>query len=262
MARSAADLATALDLLSQPDPDETALTVALPAPRCASLKALRVAVWAEEAGQATDEETVAALGVLADFLEREGATVSRTARPAFSATEAYHLYLRLLDAAWSARNSETLLAAKRHARDTLPTHVMTADAIMARTVDMPHRAWLGLHEQRHKLRREWTAFFREWDVLLCPAISTAAFPHMQAGETWERTITIGDQTIAYNDMLFWPGLTGGYHLPATVAPMGFTAAGLPLGMQIAGPIHGDRTTIAVAAMLESAWRGFTPAPVG
>ena len=59
-------------------------------------------------------------------------------------------------------------------------------------------------------------------------------------------------------MLFWPGLIGGFHLPASIAPMGFTQAGLPLGVQIVGPIYGDRTTIAVAGMLEQAWLGFTP----
>ncbi|HXT77931.1 MAG TPA: amidase, partial [Acetobacteraceae bacterium] len=74
----------------------------------------------------------------------------------------------------------------------------------------------------------------------------------------ERRITVNGREIAYNDMLFWPGLTCGYHLPASVAPLGFTKAGLPLGVQIAGPIYGDRTTIAVAAMLEQIWSGFTP----
>jgi amidase len=74
-------------------------------------------------------------------------------------------------------------------------------------------------------------------------------------------VTINGRTIAYNDMLFWPGLTCGYHLPASVAPIGFTRAGLPLGVQIVGPLYGDRTTIAVAEMLEHAWLGFT-APEG
>ena len=88
---------------------------------------------------------------------------------------------------------------------------------------MSHRAWLRLNERRHRLRRAWTGFFRDQDVLLCPTIATAAFRHMQEGETWERRITIEGRDMAYNDMLFWPGLIGGYHLPATVAPMGFTA---------------------------------------
>ncbi|MGE0224639.1 MAG: amidase [Acetobacteraceae bacterium] len=260
LARSAADLREALDVLAGPDPAETGLALSLPAPRASSLRDLRVAVWASEPGHETDLETIAAIEHLASFLEREGATVSRTARPAFDATEAFHLYLRLLDAAWSARNSEEFLIEKRRFAAALPADYISADAIMARSVDMSHRVWLGLNEQRHRFRRSWSAFFREWDVLLSPAIATAALPHMREGQTWERRARVGEREIPYNDMLFWPGLTGGYHLPATVAPMGFTRDGLPLGVQISGPIYGDRTTIAVAGMLEAAWLAFSPPP--
>ena len=92
------------------------------------------------------------------------------------------------------------------------------------------------------------------------AFSTAALPHRQDGQPWERRITVGGQDIAYNDLLFWPGLIGGYHLPGTVAPIGRTAAGLPLCVHIAGPNYGDRTTIAAAALIEQALGGFTPPP--
>ena len=262
MARSAADLATALEVLARPDPAETGLALALPAPRATTLRGLRVAVWAEEKGHETDAETVAKLEELAAFLEREGAVVSRGARPGFDATEAFHLYLRLLDAAWSARNSEEFLMEKRRAAAMLHPEDMSADAIMVRAVDMPHRVWLGLNEQRHRLRRAWSAFFRDWDVLLCPVIATAALPHMRDGQTWERRVTVGAREVPYNDMLFWPGLTGGFHLPATVAPLGFTAAGLPLGVQVVGPVYGDRGTVAVAGMLEAGWLGFQASGVG
>jgi amidase len=261
IARSAADLALSLDVLAGPDPDEMGLTYNLPAPRTTSLRELRVAVWSHENGQATDDELVAKLDELADFLEQQGATVSRVARPEFDPVDAYHLYLKLLDSAWSGRLSEAQLAEKRAAVANLAKDDMSADAIMARCVDLPHRAWLGLNERRAKLRRAWSAFFREWDVLLCPPIASAALPHMQQGTTSSRSIAINGQRIAYNDMLFWPGLTCGYHLPASVAPLGLTRAGLPMGVQIAGPIYGDRMTIAVAAMLEQAGLGFT-APQG
>jgi amidase len=260
IARSASDLAVALDILAGPDPDETTMTITLPPPRFTGLRDLRVAVWAEQPGQTTDQETTAKLLELADALERQGVIVSRTARPAFDPTEAYHLYLRLLDAAWSGRVSEEVLANKRRTVATLPDTANSADAIMVRMVDVTHRTWLGLNEKRFQWRRAWSAFFREWDVLLCPVIATAALPHRQDGPTWERRINVDGKEIAYNDMLFWPGLTGGYHLPATVAPMGSTKAGLPLGVQIAGPVYGDRTTIAAAALLEQAWMGFKPPP--
>jgi amidase len=260
MGRSASDLAAGLDVMAGPDPDETGLTLALPAPRFTSLKDLRVAVWAEQQGQATDVETVAQLGELAEALERQGATVSRTARPAFDATKAFTLYLRLLDAAWSGRLPEETLKAKRKAVASLLDSDQSADAVMVRMVDVTHRDWLSLNERRFQLRRVWSAFFREWDVLLCPVIATAALPHRQDGPTWERRVTISGREMGYNEMLFWPGLTGGFHLPATVAPLGITKARLPLGVQIAGPIYGDRTTIAMAALLEQAWLGFTPPP--
>jgi len=258
IARSAADLAVSLDVLAGPDPAETGLTFNLPPPRTTNLRALRVAVWSQEQGQETDAELTSKLDELAAFLEREGAAVSRTARPTFAALDAYHLYLKLLDTAWSARLTEEAIADKRAGAARRAPDDLSADAIMVRCVDMTHRAWLGLNEQRAKYRRAWSAFFREWDVLLCPPIATAALPHMQDGNTWDRKITVNGRTIPYNDMLFWPGLTGGYHLPASIAPLGFTRAGLPLGVQIVGPIYGDRTTVAVAGMLEQAWRGFTP----
>jgi amidase len=260
MARSASDLAVALDILAGPDPDETAMTVNLPAPRFSSLKQLRVAVWAEQPGQVTDRETTAKLLELADALEREGVTTSRTARPAFDPTEAYHLFLQLLDSAWSSRISDEVIAAKRKRAAALAATDNNADDIMVRMVDVTHRSWLGLNEKRFQWRRAWSAFFREWDVLLCPVITTAALPHRQDGATWERKITVDGKEIAYNEMLFWPGLIGGYHLPATVAPMGSTKRGLPLGVQIAGPLYGDRSTVAAAALLEQAWAGFKPPP--
>lgn len=260
MARSATDLAVALDILAGPDPDETGLILSLPRPRFSGLKDLRVAVWAEQPGQTTDAETVGALLALADCLERQGVTVNRTARPDFDPTAAYHLFLRLLDSGWSSRLTDAVIEAKRQQVASLSDSDMGSDAIMARTVDMHHRTWLGLNEQRFRWRRAWSAFFRDWDVLLCPAFSTAALPHRQDGKPWDRRITIEGHEIGYSDLLFWPGLIGGYHLPDTVAPIGQTKAGLPLCVQIAGPIHGDRSTIAAAALLEQAWNGFKPPP--
>ena len=67
-------------------------------------------------------------------------------------------------------------------------------------------------------------------------------------------------TIPYNQQMFWPGVIGVFHLPATAIPMGLTAAGLPIGCQIVGRLHGDRTTIAVARLIEERWRKFEAPP--
>ncbi len=260
LARSARDLWLALDAIAGPDPLDSALAITLPPPRRNRLSELRVAVWSHQPGHATDTETTALIEEVARHLEAEGAKVSRVARPAFDVTEAYRLYLTLLDAALSARLPEDELEDKRAAKAKRAADDFSTGAVLLRAVDLTHRDWLRLNERRHQLRRAWGALFRDWDVLLCPVIATPALPHMQEGEPWERTLTVNGRTIDYEDMLFWPGITCAFHLPASIAPIGRSRSGLPIGVQIVGPLHGDRTTITVAELLEQSWRGFTPPP--
>ena len=258
--RSARDLAVGLDLLGRPDPDESGVTFTLPAPAFSGLKGLRVAVWAEQAGQATEGEISAALLALADGLEREGAVVGRAARPGFDAHDAGALFVHLLGAMLSfGLTDEAAAGAGRHA-DGLAATDLSVNAVMARMANVSHRAWLGLNEKRFQWRRAWSAFFRDWDVLLCPAFGTAALPHRQDGDPFRRRINVAGREIDYNELMFWPGLTGAFHLPATVVPIGMTASGLPVGAQSVGPLFGDRITITAAGLLEQAWLGFKPPP--
>ncbi len=257
LARSAADLELAMAVLAGPDEAETELRLVLPPPRRTGLKGLRVAVWAEQAGQATAAPITAALLSLADTLEREGAVVDRSARPEFDPAVAYELYLKLLATALGGRGSE---AERQRTRDRLarlgPDH-RSSNAVMFSVVDLPHHAWLGLNERRARLRRAWGAFFRDWDVLLCPVLGAPAWPH-GTGDIWTRMLDVNGQQVEYNDLLFWAGITCGYHLPASAAPLGLAEGNAPFGVQIVGPMYGDATTIAVAGMLEQRWRGFVP----
>jgi Amidase len=60
------------------------------------------------------------------------------------------------------------------------------------------------------------------------------------------------------DQLVWPGVATLPSLPATVAPIDRSASGLPIGVQIIGNYLEDRTTIAFAGLIESAFGGFVP----
>ena len=53
-------------------------------------------------------------------------------------------------------------------------------------------------------------------------------------------------------------LTG---LPATVAPIGRSDSGLPIGLQMIGGYLEDRTTIAFAGLIEREFGGFVPPPL-
>ena len=60
--------------------------------------------------------------------------------------------------------------------------------------------------------------------------------------------------------MHWASLATFAHLPASVAPVKRTDAGLPVGVQIIGPYLEDATTIKVAGFLEDILGGFTPPP--
>ena len=132
---------------------------------------------------------------------------------------------------------------------------------MARANTIHHRDWLGAQERRQRMRRAWAGFFQDWDLLLCPAASSAAVPHDHAGERWQRTITVNGRQVPTTDQLFWAGYSGMVLLPSTVAPCGDSPEGLPIGVQIIGPHGGDLSCIAFAEQLETEYRGFR-APAG
>jgi amidase len=260
LARSADDLSIVLDAIAGPDQAETALAFDLPAARVKHPKGLRVAVWAEDAASPTDPEATAALHDLATHLEKEGATVSLSARPAFDPRTAYTLFLKLLAAALSSRADRATLDRIAARAATYAADDESTVAVLARGADISHGAWLILNERRLRIRRAWSAFFQDWDVLLCPVLALPAQLKQETQPTHEMTASVNGRAIQWQEMMFWPGLIGGFHLPSSVAPLGLTKAGLPMGVQIVGPIFGDRMTIAVAKMLEKSWRSFVPPP--
>jgi amidase len=261
LARGADDLAIGLAAMAGPDETESALAITLPAPRVRTIADLRVAVWASDPATNTDPEITAEILALAKQLKREGAKVSLKARPEIDPAAAFENFLKLLAGALSGRASPEERERMIARAAAIAPDDRSADAVIARAAPMPHGAWLGLNEQRLRMRRAWSAFFADWDVLLCPVHAVPAQPHRHEQPTSAMRITVDGKDMAWNDMMFWPGLIGGVHLPSSAAPLGLTKTGLPIGVQIVGPLYGDRTTMLVAKMLEKSWRGFV-APAG
>jgi amidase len=166
----------------------------------------------------------------------------------------------MLRAATSRRSSDEeveqfqAIAAERGADD--PSYL----ARMARGVAMAHRDWLQLHNERAGFRHAWDAFFRDWDVLICPAALGAAWPHDQVGERHDRTITVDNHEVPTTDQMFWAGFPGLVYLPAAVAPLGLNAAGLPLGVQVIAGHLEDKTAIEFCRLLADEIGGFRPPP--
>jgi len=258
LARSAEDLDIALEAMAGAEPIESGWKLDLPPPRATTFKEMRIAIMTEHPLSEVDASITTKLTELADFLRREGAAVSMTARPDFDLALGHRLYIEMLRATTSAR---TDAAAMQHWRDEaarLPADDTSYYAMMARGISMTHRDFLAANETRQRMRRAWATFFRSYDVFLCPVGASPAQPHDHAGERWDRSITVNGHRVPTTDQMFWAGISCFYLLPATAAPLGFSADGLPVGVQIVGAQYADRTTIRVAGLLEKAWQGFVP----
>ena len=124
---------------------------------------------------------------------------------------------------------------------------------------MSHRAGHIMNEARQRFRVIWHEFFKDFDVVLCPPFSTAAPLHSKEPVA-TRQVTINGKQQLNSYQLFWAELSGLPLLPSSVAPIGLTAEGLPVGVQIIGAQYHDLTCIHFARLLEGAYRAFVPPP--
>jgi len=122
-----------------------------------------------------------------------------------------------------------------------------------------HYHWIRHDVVRHIVRQQWADFFREFDLLLCPGAPVTAISH-DHHYFYDRTIQINGEERPYPECMAWAGLVGVAGLPATVAPVGMSPEGLPVGIQIVGPYLEDKTPIHLAYLMKDIVGGFTPPP--
>lgn len=262
MARSAADLTLAMDVLTRPLQRFGPLgwhpaawrPPGPPPPR------LRVALWTDDPLAPVDAAVQARLQALADFLRQKGVAVDEDTRPVDSA-ETHFVYLHLLRAATGAWLDEATWTQFREQAARYAAEDRRYEAAHYRGSTMSHRDWVALDQRRASLRHQWDDFFTRYDLLITPVACTTAFAHHQHGERWERLVPVNGTTRPGTDSLFWAGLPGVVGLPATAFPLGCAADGLPVGAQVIGPAMADPDTLRFAHWLEQTWRGFEPPPM-
>ncbi len=261
MARHAEDLALAMPVLAGPDgPQETAWRVELPPPRHRRLGEFRVAVWTDSPLCEIDASVAERFEAALSTLVRAGVAVDRRARPTIDEAEHHRLFMTLLRAATASRLNDADFAAQQAIATTVAPDDSSFRAMMARGATLGHRGWGIANEARTKLRYLWRDFFGRCDVLLAPIAATAAFAHDHDPDRDRRLVPVNGKLLPYADQLFWAGLASLSYLPATAAPLGLTAAGLPVGMQIIGAEGEELTTIEFARLLAAEIGGFVAPP--
>jgi amidase len=248
LARSVDDLELLMDLLAAPRPDRAvAVTHRIPPARHERIADHRIALWADHADCPSSADTLAAVDAAGDVLVDLSAHVDRAARPDIDATAAAALGLWLVAGATSPA-----LTDDEHAFYTMLANGPDTSDEIRRAVSAftaSPREWFAADDQRARIREAWRAFFGDVDALVCPVIVTTPFAHLQEGNVTSRTVAIDGLERPYTDLLHWTVLIGMAYLPATVVPIGVTADGTPVGVQIVGPYMEDRTPLAVARAL-------------
>jgi amidase len=257
MARHPDDLALALSVLVGPDPvGPEAWEVHLPPPAVPDhgVSGVRLTVVSTDPACPVGHPVRECIDGVASALEDAGAHLVDV-WPPFDVAHAMDVAFRL----WVAASAEDddgagggddqLSVARREARR------------------MTHADWLELDTERRRLSRAWVEVFDSIDVLLCPVSPVPAVEHDpeetsvdEVGHRLERRIEVDGELRPYLDQIRWNVLTGMAGLPVTAAPVGRTAAGLPVAVQVASAPHRDRTTLAFARTMTEVVGGFTPPP--
>ena len=139
-----------------------------------------------------------------DAVAKRGAKVKEI-EPKLDTVRLHEVYVLLLRAATSSRTREEDVKRWGQTLSEIGAAKEPYLDLMVRGNTLPHRDWLKLNNERHGLRRAFAAFFADWDILLCPAAASAAWPHDQEGERWQRKITVNGDPVASTDQLFWAG---------------------------------------------------------
>ncbi len=260
MARSAGDLVLALEATAGPDgPDAVGYRLGLPAPRHTRLRDHRVLVLDTHPAVATAPSIQAALGGVADRLAKAGCRVGRGSPHLPDLTEILATFVELLLSIFSAEASDEEHAHARAAADHAPGGLDPVQAAGLRGPALSHRDWIRADRRRAAIAWQWTQLFQDWDVVLCPAMSTHALslndPTRPSGP-----IEVEGVRLAYEQQPTWATLATLTGQPATVAPIGVDPAGLPIAAQVIGPFLEDRTTLAFAALMEEVFGGFVAPP--
>ena len=261
LARSADDLTLLMDVVAGPDESRaTAWSLALPPPRRRALRDFRVAAWLDDAFCPIDDEVRAHLEAAVAAVRATGARVDDRARPVPDLGAAFRCYERLLLPIVAAGLPPEEFAGVVRVAEEASADDVRPEVLSARAITLRHRDWLAADEERARLRAAWATFFRDYDVLLCPIEPVAAIPHDTEGPVAARVIQVNGRPRPYLDQIVWAGLVTMALLPATVAPVGRTRGGLPVGVQIVGPYLEDRTPIECARLLAEVVGGYEPPP--
>jgi amidase len=250
MARNVEDLALLLDAMSGEHPADPLSLPSLPSSFLSAARSgerpKRVA-YSPDLGITPVDPQVAAITRKAALRFAEAGAIVEEAHPDLrEAHECFHV-LRAFDFAVSKA------ALLRSRRDQLkPEVIWNIEEGLKLSVEQLERA----EAQRLAMTVRTLEFFKTYDLLLAPATIVPPFPI-------ENRYVAECAGSKFDNYVQWLGIVYAITLvccPALSLPCGFTATGLPVGLQMVAPPRGEAQLLAGARVLEDilGLRGTTP----
>jgi len=255
LARTAEDLEAAMDVLGSPElPDAVAYSWKLPKARHENLRDFRIGYVLDDPLMPVSSEMKPALESAVRAFEKAGARLQPGWPSGISFQEMFSTYLVMLNAfnfSMAPTAEQAALRAEFAAHDK-------DERAAASLIDFA--TWHRYNLRRLAFRAAWQKYFQDTDAFILPELPVPAFAHDHS-EKDNRKLETSEGPVPYMKALrayaSVATLTG---CPATVAPAGKTASGLPVGIQIVGPYLEDATSIRLAGLLAKENGGFTPPP--
>jgi aspartyl-tRNA(Asn)/glutamyl-tRNA(Gln) amidotransferase subunit A len=239
MSRAVEDIPLLLSVMSGAwleDPYSLQTPPFVPLARENPVRGLRVA-WIERFGAIAPEPAVADLSARAvKMLEGQGARIETSAVAEFE--NVFDTYVVIATTAHAAR-FETIA---QKWGDKLTPSIRES---IARGLTYSAAEWQRASDRRTVLFRAVQRLFERFDLIVTPTMTAPPKP-LDAGGS-----------IASEMYAEWAGYLYPFNLtghPAMSVPCGFTAEGLPVGLQLIGPWFGEQRMIDVAMTLENSGR--------
>ncbi|HSC19050.1 MAG TPA: amidase family protein [Rhizomicrobium sp.] len=230
-----------------------------------SIRGMRIAVWQEDSNFPLARDVRDGVARAAHALEAQGAIVKPIASPVDS-RELLLAYRRILAPILAAGFPETMLAEMEKTREADKQAVGDSPdpwspAFNRLVCTSRYYELAQALAARQRLKDRMTAFFQDWDAILMPVAPVTAFPHDHSEPFFGRKLDVDGQSVSYMTMPCWIAPATTLHLPAIAMPVGMNGDGLPVGVQLIGPEHGEDRLFDLAAAAEEAIGGFTSRPV-
>jgi Asp-tRNA(Asn)/Glu-tRNA(Gln) amidotransferase A subunit family amidase len=212
----------------------------------ASIRGTRVAFCADDGVAPVTAETRQAVEAAAQALADAKLIVNEIRPPGIE--RGHDLWLKLFARASVVQLRNVYAGNEEKGGDFVRWRLATADDATVPSLDDYIASWL----ERDRLRASLVEWMQQTPLILAPVGATPAYEH------GTHKLNIAGETINTFRAFSYSQTFNVFDLPVVVVPVGRSAAGLPIGVQVIGRPFAEESVLAAATIIEAASGGWRP----